>query len=208
MCTVRPARSVSHVAARWFPVVLIITVALGACGGSGDGASGAPLPTASIAPTTIVARSADDPGDVEQVCAELQTVKDLSDKISDGSDAILIAVGSGEGGTPEEVVASFGALATEIESDLPALLAAYDRAAAAAPAHIATEIRVVADGTAVLTPPLAEAFRQADSIEDLAELENVFGTLELQEAATSAGISSLRLDNFTNPNCGFQFSNA
>lgn len=183
-------------------------VALTACGGSGDGANDAPLPTASIAPTTIVERSADDPGDVEQVCAELQIVQDLSDKIGEGSDAILIAVGSGEGGSPEDVVASFGALATQIEADLPALLAAYDRAAAAAPADIATEIRVVADGTAVLTPPLAQAFRAADSIDDLAELETIFSTPELQEAATSSGISSLRLDNFTNPNCGFQFSNA
>ena len=181
---------------------------LTACGGSSDGAGDAPLPTASIAPTTFVERSADDPGDIEQVCAELQIVQDLSDKISEGTNDILIAVGSGEGGSPEEVLASFDALATQIEADLPELLAAYDRAAAAAPADIAAEIRAVADGTARLTPPLAEAFRAADSIEDLAELDGILGTPQLQEAATSAGIASLRLDNFTNPNCGFQFSNA
>ncbi len=207
------APSVLQVTARSVPVALPILVVSGAmavlaaCGGSGDGASEAPTPTASIVPTTIVERSADDLGDVEQVCAELEIVHDLSDKIADGSDEILIAVGSGEGGTEEEIVASFGALASQIEADLPELLAAYDRAAAAAPSDVADEIRAVADGTAVLTPPLAEAFRAADSVEDLAELEGIFAAPELQVAATKAGISSLRLDNFTNVNCGFQFSN-
>ncbi len=180
---------------------------LAACADS-DAASETSQPGSSITSTTVVERSPDDPGDVEQVCAELQIVQDLAAEISDGTDEILAAVGSGAAGGEDEILASFSALATQIETDLPTLLAAYDRAADAAPADIATDIRAVADGTALLTPPLAEAFRNARSVDDLAELDDVFGAPDMQQAATDAGLASLRLDDFTNPNCGFQFSNS
>jgi hypothetical protein len=189
-----------------------LVLVLAGCGGSESGgastdASGASGPT--IASTTIVERGADDPGDVEQTCAELQTIRDLSNGITDATNDILIGLAEAGADVSEaDTLAAFLSLADDVENGLPELLAAYDRAAAAAPTVVAVEIRAVADGTAILTPQLAAAYRQIESSSDLAELDGIFNTPQMEDAARSAGVSSLRLDNFTNTNCGFQFSNA
>jgi hypothetical protein len=162
-----------------------------------------------IVPTTVVERAPDDPGDVEQTCAELETVRDLSDGITDATNDILIGLAeAGADASAADTLVAFVSLADDVENGLPELLAAYDRAAAAAPADVAVEIRAVADGTAILTPQLAAAYRQIESASDLADLEGIFNTPQMEDAARRAGISSLRLDNFTNVNCGFRFSNA
>lgn len=180
------------------------------CAGSDADSGGATDETGpTIAPTTMVERAPDDPGDVEQACAELRTVRDLSDEVTDATNEILIGLAeAGDDVSEADTIAGFISLADEVEAGLPDLLAAYDRAAAAAPADVATEIRAVAGGTAILTPQLAAAYREIESPSDLADLEGIFNTPQMQDAARDAGISSLRLDNFTNVNCGFQFSNA
>ena len=179
-----------------------------ACGGSeSDGNADAAQPT--IASTTIVERAPDDPGDVEQACNELQAVRDISDGITDATNDILVGLAeAGEDASEADTIAAFVSLADDVQSGLPELLAAYDRAAAAAPADVAVEIRAVADGTAILTPQLAAAYRQIESPSDLAGLDGIFNTPQMEDAARRAGISSLRLDTFTTVNCGFQFSNA
>jgi hypothetical protein len=160
------------------------------CGGSESGSDAAPSPTASIVSTTVPERAAGDAGDIEQTCTELKIVQD-------------------PGGTSEaDTIAAFATLAGEIEELLPETLAAYDRAAAVAPLGIDDEIRAVADGTARLTPALVEAFTKIQTADDLANIQGIFAEPELQDAATDAGIALLGLDNFTNPNCGFQFSNS
>lgn len=201
------APSVSQVSARSFSVLASLLVLAG-CGGSDNAAPDAPTPTASIVATTIVERSADDRGDTAVVCAELQVVQDLSAEVDAAVGEILSSAASGTSGTEAETVQSFIDLGNQLEANLPELLAAYDRAAAAASNDVADEIRTVADGTAVLTPALAQAFRNATSTEGLADIEGIFAEPGLQDAAQRAGIASLRLDNFTNPSCGFQFSNA
>jgi hypothetical protein len=191
-----------------FSLVLV----LAACGGSESGDGSADVSDASgptTASTTIVDRAADDPGDVERTCAELQAVRDLSDGVTDSTNDILIGLAEAGADVSEaDTLAAFLSLADDVENGLPELLAAYDRAAAAAPADVAVEIRAVADGTAILTPLLAAAYRQIESSGDLADLDGIFNTPQMEDAARRAGISSLRLDNFTNTNCGFQFSNA
>lgn len=193
-------------------VSLSCALALAACGGSksaGDGTEGSDVIAQTIAPTTVVERAPDDPGDVEQTCAELETVRDLSDGITDATNDILIGLSeAGADASEADTLVAFVSLADDVENGLPELLAAYDRAAAAAPADVAVEIRAVADGTAILTPQLAAAYRQIESASDLADLEGIFNTPQMEDAARRAGISSLRLDNFTNVNCGFRFSNA
>ncbi len=192
------------------PCALALVVA--SCNGSGSDAgndSEVDVSAPTIAPTTIVERSADDPGDVEQTCAELQTVRDLTDATTDATNDILIGLAeAGSDVSEADTIAAFISLADGVEAGLPDLLAAYDRAAAAAPAEVAVEIRAVADGTAILTPLLAAAYREIESASDLADLDGIFNSPQMQDAARTSGISSLRLDNFTTVNCGFQFSNA
>lgn len=212
------ARRVSLLAA------VVLLVAAGCSSSDGDESpDGAAVPSEvttaeTVAPATLDEldsderdsddRERDDEGDVEQTCVELQVVQDFSTEIADATNGILSDVASSGGqGSEAETIAAFIGLAERIDELLPDLLAAYERAAAVAPPDIAVEIRAVADGTAVLTPPLVEAYGGIEKAEDLADLESVFNTAEMRDAATSAGIASLRLDNFTNPNCGFQFSN-
>jgi hypothetical protein len=179
------------------------------CGGSESGSDAAPSPTASIVSTTVPERAAGDAGDIEQTCTELKIVQDLSDQTTASTNEILQRVAEDPGGTSEaDTIAAFATLAGEIEELLPETLAAYDRAAAVAPLGIDDEIRAVADGTARLTPALVEAFTKIQTADDLANIQGIFAEPELQDAATDAGIALLGLDNFTNPNCGFQFSNS
>ncbi len=178
------------------------------CGGSESGSEAAPSPTASIVSTTVPERAAGDAGDIDQTCAELQVVQDLSDQTTASTNEILQRVAADpEGMSEADTIAAFASLAGEIEALLPETLAAYDRAAAVAPPGIDDEIRAVADGTARLTPALVEAFTKIRNADDLANIQGIFAEPELQDAATDSGIASLRLDNFTLPNCGFQFSN-
>lgn len=160
---------------------------------------------ASIVSTTLPERAAGDDGDIEQTCTELRLVQDLSDQTTAATNQILQRVATDPEGTSEaEIIAAFATLVVEIEASLPETLAAYDRAAAVAPLGIDAEIRAVADGTARLTPALVEAFTKIQTSDDLSNIQGIFAEPELQDA----GIASLRLDNFTNPNCGFQFSNS
>jgi hypothetical protein len=179
------------------------------CGGSESGSEAAPSPTASIVSTTVPERAAGDAGDIDQTCAELQVVQDLSDQTTASTNEILQRVAADpEGMSEADTIAAFASLAGEIEALLPETLAAYDRAAAVAPSGIDDEIRAVADGTARLTPALVAAFTKIQTADDLANIQGIFAEPELQDAATDAGIASLRLDNFTNRSCGFQFSNS
>lgn len=184
-----------------------IVLVVAACGGSDSESNTAPSPTVSIVATTVPERAAGDDGDIEQTCAELQVVQDLSNQTTASTNEILQRVAADPGGTSEaDTIAAFKTLARDIEALLPETLAAFDRAAAVAPQGMDDEIRAVADGTARLTPALVDAFTQIQSAEDLANIQGIFAEPALQDAATDAGIASLRLDSFTNPNCGFQFS--
>ena len=145
------------------------------------------------------------------VCAELQVVKDLSDEISQVTDDILSTVlsAAGDGSELDEaaLLTQFDEVARSLDASLSDVLDAYESAARLAEPQIADDIRVVADGTAVLTPVLVAVFVDATSLDDLAALDTAFEDPEIVDAATSAGLASLRLDDFTVPECGFQFSN-
>lgn len=197
---------------RLLPISLgALLIGAAACGGSSDDESASSSPTASIEPTTVVERDSDDPGavgDTVTVCAELQIVQDLSAEVSQSVNDILSEVAAGTSGSEAETLQAFVELGDELEADLPELLAAYERAAAAASTEVAVEIRAVAGGTALLTPALAAGFRDAAQDGEFVDIEEVLGEPVLQDAAQRSGLASLRLDNFTNPACGFQFSNS
>ncbi|WP_394942879.1 hypothetical protein [uncultured Ilumatobacter sp.] len=185
-----------------------IVFVVAACGARQSESGAVPVPTMSIVATTVPERAAGDDGDIEQTCIELRFVQDLADQTTASTNEILQRVAMDpEGASEADTIAAFATLAAEIEASLPETLAAYDRAAAVAPPGIDDEIRAVADGTARLSPALVEAFTTIQTVEDFANISGIFAGPELQGAATDAGIASLRLDNFTNPNCGFQFSN-
>ena len=194
-------------ALRTLPLSLgVVLISLAACGGKSDDTDGFPA-VAATETTTTAARDADDSPDVNTVCAELQTVLNLSEEVSQSVNDILGAVAAESAGSEAETLQAFVDLGDQLEADLPELLAAYDRAAAAAPADVAEEIRAVAGGTALLTPALAAGFRDAAQAGEFVDIEDVLGDSALQEASQRAGLASLRLDSFTNPTCGFQFSN-
>ncbi len=203
-------------------VAHILPIALGAlligtaaCGGSGDGETVSSAPTASAVSTASDEGAAEEAestaateSDTATVCAELQIVRDLSDEVSASVSDILVGVADGTSGTERDTLDAFVALGDDLEAGLPELLAAYERAAAAAASpEVAEEIRAVADGTAALTPALADGFRDAAEAGEFVDLDEVLGDTQLQAASQRAGLASLRLDNFTNPTCGFQFSN-
>ncbi len=193
-----------------------LLIGTAACGGSSDGAGTSSAPAGSIESTAVVERDADDASDgdaagaadPETVCAELQIVQDLSAAVSESVNDILGEIAAGTSGSEAETLQAFVDLGDQLEADLPALLAAYDRAAAAASTEVAEEVRAVAAGTALLTPALAEGFRDAADAGEFVNIEEVLSEPVLQESAQRAGLASLRLDNFTNPTCGFQFSNS
>ncbi len=200
------------------PVALCaLLIGASACGGSSDTESVSSAPAASTAPatddadgagaaptTTVDSEASADPA---TVCAELQIVRDLSEEVSESVSEILIGVSDGTSGSEQDTIDAFVALGDDLEAGLPELLEAYDRASAAATPEVAAEIRAVADGTAALTPALADGFREAAAAGEFVDLDEVLGDSELQAAGQRAGLASLRLDNFTTPTCGFQFSN-
>jgi hypothetical protein len=145
------------------------------------------------------------------VCAELQVVKDLSDEMSQVTDDMLATLFSSLGDGTEiddsDLLAQFDEIAGILVASLPDVLAAYAAGADLAEPEIAADIRIVADGTAFLTPALVRVFADATSVDDLGAIETALADPQLAEAATSAGMASLRLDDFTEPECGFQFSN-
>lgn len=189
----------------------VVLLAAAGCGGSSDDAD--PASSVAVPPaSTVIAESeavdASGPVDDEVVCAELETVQDLSDEVTQSVNEILVQVSEGAGGSESDPLQAFVDLADQLEADLPELLAAFDRAAAAASVEVAAEIRAVAAGTAFLTPALAEGFRDAAEAGEMFEIDELMSDVQLQDAAQRAGISSLRLDIFTNPTCGFQFSDS
>ena len=193
-----------------------LLIGTAACGGSSDGAGTSSAPAGSTESTAGVERDPDDTSDgdaggaadPETVCAELQIVQDLSAEVSQSVNDILGEVAAGTSGSEADTLQAFVDLGDQLEADLPALLAAYDRAAAVASTEVAEEVRAVAAGTALLTPALAEGFRDAANAGEFVNIEEVLSEPVLQESAQRAGLASLRLDNFTNPTCGFQFSNS
>jgi len=152
-------------------------------------------------------------GGASVVCSELQVVKDLSDEMSLATDEMLgtllssIGDADGTGYDDTEILAQLDAIASSLDRSLPDVLGAYRAAAELAEPEIAADIRLVADGTALLTPALVQVFADATTVEDLGAIDTVLAEPEFAEAATSAGLASLRLNDFTQPECGFRFSN-
>jgi hypothetical protein len=145
------------------------------------------------------------PAGAAPVCTELRRVRTISDEISLTMAPVLMTVLDPEA---ELDLASLPAIADELDARLPDVLDAYaDASAVAEDDAMAADIDAVAGATEAVTPLLVQVFRSADSVEDLTEIEQVLSSPENQSAAVSAGEASLRLDEFTVPECGFKFSN-
>jgi len=159
--------------------------------------------SAQVAPTTAGPTVASSP-----VCVELQQVQAMSNEVSSILSDVGQEISASPGGMDETAILTrFREAADLMELSLPDLLAAYESAAQVAPAEVATDLRAVAAGTALLTPTVIEVMRNARAVEDITGLEQALQSPELANAAIEAGTASLRLDGYTIPSCGFKFSN-
>ncbi len=144
------------------------------------------------------------------VCDALGEVRTLSDEIGLLTSELLIL--ASEPPSPEretETAAGLAQVADELEGSLPELLDSYARAEAVADPDIATDIAVLAEGTAALTPAIAGAARSASSFAELDDaITAAFEDPDVQDSAQQAALAAIRLDQFTVPECGFQLSNA
>ncbi len=159
--------------------------------------------TASSAPLTVPVDSAPATSEgVAAVCTEIELIQDFDAETAAATDQLFELVEADEAA----LIAGFNDVADTLDGLLPQVLATYERAAELAPPDVGDDLLAVGEGTALLTPAIVEVLRVAQSIGDLAALEDIFSDQELADAAISAGEASLRLDDFTIPNCGFPFA--
>ena len=143
--------------------------------------------------------------DAPPVCAELKRIRTLSDEISLVTGPIMASFLNDEQDFDVQTLAT---VAAALDDKLPEVLDAYaDAAAVAEDETMVADIEAVSKATEEVTPVLADVFRNADSVEDLGELEQRLSSSEMATMTISAGEASLRLDEFTIPQCGFKFSN-
>jgi hypothetical protein len=157
------------------------------------------------APSSVPAATGTLAPDAPPVCAELKRIRTLSDEISLVTGPIMTSFLNDEQDFDIQTLAT---VAAELDDKLPEVLDAYaDAAAVAEDDTMVADIEAVSKATEEVTPVLAEVFRNADSVEDLGELEQRLSSSEMATMTISAGEASLRLDEFTIPECGFKFSN-
>ena len=157
------------------------------------------------APVDSSEGSSDATVDDAAVCSELQIVLDLAAEVSESVAAIPPSAFTDP---TSETAQALIDVADELADGLPGLLDAYEGAAAAAPPEIAADLRLVADGTSVLTPMLAAEIRRSAETGEAIDFIGALSEPDAQTAAQEAGLASLRLDDYTNPTCGFRFSNS
>jgi hypothetical protein len=157
------------------------------------------------APSSVPAATGTLAPDAPPVCTELKRIRTLSDEISLVTGPIMASFLSDEADFDIQTLAT---VAEALDEKLPEVLDAYaDAAAVAVDETMAADIDAVSKATEEVTPVLAEVFRNAESAEDLTELEQRLSTSDMASMTISAGEASLRLDEFTIPQCGFKFSN-
>jgi hypothetical protein len=157
------------------------------------------------APSSVPAATGTLAPDAPPVCTELKRIRTLSDEISLVTGPIMTAFLNDEQDFDIQTLAT---VAAALDDKLPEVLDAYaDAAAVAEDDTMVADIEAVSTATAEVTPVLAEVFRNAESVEDLDELEQRLSSSEMATMTISAGEASLRLDEFTIPQCGFKFSN-
>jgi hypothetical protein len=177
------------------------TVATSSQSGS-DTTAGAVVTTP---PTSVPAATGTLAPDAPPVCTELKRIRTLSDEISLVTGPIMTSFLSGEQDFDIQALAT---VAAALDEKLPEVLDAYaDAAAVAEDETMTADIEAVSTATEEVTPVLADVFRNAESAEDLTELEQRLSSSEMATMTISAGEASLRLDEFTIPHCGFKFSN-
>jgi hypothetical protein len=210
---VAPMRTSTKVIAA---VCLVAGIAAG-CSGSDDDAAGetsapATLAPATTVPATTVAASSPSttgaptsslPADAPPVCAELQRVRVLSDEMNEVLAPVFATFADS---STEPDMSALPVAADAMDAILPQVVDAYADAAAVADETLAKDIDAVSKATVEITPLMAEVFRNADSVDDLAELEQQLGSDELRVVAVSGGEAALRIDEVTIPQCGFKFS--
>jgi hypothetical protein len=181
-----------------------------------DTSNGAEAPAATVA-TTIATSSAPAttapaavdpvasslPADAPPVCAELQRIRVLSDEMNEVLAPVFATFSDPNA---EADMSALPAAADAMDAILPEVVDAYSDAAAVADETLAKDIEAVSKATVEITPLMADVFRNADSVDDLAQLEQSLGSEEMRAVTLSGGEAALRIDEVTIPECGFKFS--
>lgn len=184
-------------------LLVVGLLGLAACGDDGGGTADADRDddeAAAVEDETTTTAGADN----DVVCEHLATVDRLdaeSGRVTDSAVAQMNA-----GADPSIVIAALHESADLIESSQAEATAEYAAAAAAASPEVAADIEALAASSNALAPSIVAAFRAVDSVEDMATLEQVFDTPELQEAARTGAAAAQSLSRFTDVVCGFSMT--
>ena len=182
-------------------LLLLSGLVLAACGD--DGGEGAAARDADESSgtdeqsTTTAAAGADN----EAVCEHLERVEQLDTESGRVTDSAIAQMNAGA--DPAVVVAALHESADLIESGLPEIAASYAAAAGAAAPDVAADIEALAEATAAISPTIIGALRGVTSVEDMASLDQAFGSPDVLALAQSAAAATQSVNRFTEVVCGF-----
>lgn len=175
------------------PVILAMLLVLAACGDATTGE----VPGAT-------ATTPNAPGGEPAVCAHLRTVHEIDAAMNQAMGEVVADLErTGEAAAFSELQA----IVAEADSLLADVISGYDAALDVSPADLRDDLSTLREGTVVLWEVVIDLIVEADSADDFAasfeaELQDP-GFLEQTLAAATA---TLRLDEFTVPECGFRLS--
>ena len=176
------------------PRTLLLTLLLvvAACGDSGEGAGAS------------VAASDASQGESDVVCAPLRTVHEIDAEMNR---AMAEVVADLETTGEAAAFAELQAIVADTDPLLADVVAGYDAALDAAPDRLREDLSTLRDGTVVLWHSVIDLIVAADSVEDFAaSFETALQDPEFLEQTLASAAATLRLDEFTVPECGFRLS--
>jgi hypothetical protein len=192
-------------------VAATVALALGltACG-NGDGGDGANAP---LPPEFTVTSRGPLPdftnAEIAAACASLEPVLDLKARSAAAGSGVDEALSDPDVlADPDQVDELYVAL-TDLTDIAEESVTFYDQAADELPAALATDVAAISVGTAQFIPVVREILEARPPGEELVvRMQAVVTDPALAAAATDAATATLRLDQFTEPNCGFLVSDS
>ncbi len=170
---------------------LTLLVVVAACGDSGQEADGG---------TTA---SGPSPGE-SAACAPLRTVHEIDTEMNE---AMAEVVADLETTGEAAAFAELQAIVAETDPLLADVVTGYDEALAVAPDGLREDLSTLREGTVILWSSVIDLIITADSAEDFAaSFEAALQDPEFLERTLATAAATLRLDEFTVPECGFRLS--
>lgn len=159
--------------------------------------------------TTSTSIESDSTGTGQDICGELQRIKDLESEVTLAINELLVGLlEPGDDVDEQLLLGDLQTVADMLDDNLEQVLDAYDRAVALATPDVADDLERVAATAAAITPRIADAYRGVESLDQLApRIEQALADPDLLEETQEGAVASVRLNEFTIPTCGFQLSN-